>query len=161
LTYLRPFTSVWSEARLRGARSAALDGLRVFPSSQTEVAAPSTVQKGQFRAGEGFGRELLAAGFDRGVGLIAPNDAVAMGVMAAASERGLTAGADYGLIGFDDWYRESHLSSLCPPLSQLGGEAAGLLLRLLRGEAAPARIALQHRLIARASSAGGRWESTT
>ncbi len=90
------------------------------------------------------GRALLKAGFEPRTGVVAPNDDIALGFMAAAQERGFEAGRDYGIIGFDDCHREAHLTSLRLPLEQLGKEAAALVLRQLRGETVPLRIALQH-----------------
>jgi len=155
LTYLRPFQSVWTEARLEGAQiGAGSDGLRVFPLETSLCVSLKAGAGDQTRAGLEAGREFLSLGFEPGTGVIAPNDAVALGFMDAARQQGLEAGPDYGLVGFDDFHREAHLTSLRPPLAQLGMEAAGLLVRLLRGEDAPARIALQHRLITRASTGG-------
>ena len=152
LTYLRPFVSDWAEARLAGARRASgVGGLRVFPGGEAKEV--SVNGDDQTAAGLETGRALLAVGFEPGTGVVAPNDSVALGFIAAARERGLEAGRDYGIVGFDDRHREAHLTSLRPPLEQMGREAAGLVMRLLRGEAAPARIALQHQLIARASTA--------
>jgi len=152
--YLRPFQSVWSESRLAGARAAlGHDAVRVFPvESALPLAGPDS-SFNQEPFGLDAGRALLRAGFEAGTGVIAPNDAVAMGFIEAAQERGLEPGRDYGIVGFDDFYREAHLTSLRPPLAQLGREAAELVMRLLRGEEAPARVALRHQLIARESTA--------
>lgn len=153
LTFLRPFASVWSEARLAGAQSAVgPHTLRVFPPATSQPGQRDAGADRQRAAGLETGSALLKVGFERGTGVMAPNDTVAMGFMEAAREGGLEAGRDYGLVGFDDAFRDAHLTSLRPPLAQLGMEAANLVVRLLRGEAAPARIALQHRLIVRAST---------
>ena len=163
LTFLRPFRAVWAEARLSGARAAAgAAGLRVYPAETTLEIAATTSAAEQRQAGQNAARSLLGNGFPPGTGVIAPNDSVAMGFMAAARERGLEAGRDYGIVGFDDQHREAHLTSLRPPLEQLGREAASLALRLLRNEAVPTRVALQHQLIARASTSpalGGNGEA--
>lgn len=156
LTYLYPFASVWSEARLAGARSVTgPDGLRVFCRAGGRQDQTQNLVRPHDSVGLETGRALLASGFARGTGVIAPNDGVALGFMAAAREQGLEPGRDYGLVGFDDYNRDAQLTSLRPPLAQLGREAALLLLRLLRGEEVPARIVLHHRLIARASTLGG------
>ena len=97
-------------------------------------------------------RDVLAAGFAAGTGVIAPNDTVAEAFIEVATEHGLTAGRDYGMVGFDDRARDCGLTSLRPPLATLGDETAQLALRLLRGEDTPNRVVLQHRLIARTSS---------
>lgn len=159
LTYFRPFPSDWVEARLAGAqRAAGLDALRVFPLKPARFTPGIGALQMQQMAIEA-GRALLRAGFEPGTGVVAPNDDIALGFMAAAQARGLEAGKDYGIIGFDDCHREAHLTSLRLPLEQLGKEAAGLVLRQLRGETVPLRIALQHQLIARSSTAPVRAEA--
>lgn len=150
LTFLRPFSASWIEERLAGAQAAVGSAaLRVWsPSCPPEP----TLEGGQYEAGRVSGAALLATGLAPGSGIIAPNDAVATGFMAAARDHGLLAGRDYGIVGFDDRDREAQLTSLCPPIAALGEEAARLLLRLLRGDTCPSRVALPHRLIARPSS---------
>jgi len=56
----------------------------------------------------------------------------------------LVPGKDYGIVGFDDWHREAHLTSLRPPLDQMGEEGlawwcgcARRSVRDPRGPAAP------------------------
>jgi DNA-binding LacI/PurR family transcriptional regulator len=154
LVYLMPFRSVWAESRLAGVRSVVgADALRVFPVDSVLPLAESDTWFIQQAAGLQAGRALLKAGFEAGSGVIAPNDAVAMGFIEAARERGLEPGRDYGIVGFDDRCREAHLTSLRQPLAQLGREAAELVVHLLRGEEAPARVTLRHQLIARESTA--------
>jgi len=156
LLYFQPFAATWSDARLAGVRSAlgasAADParLRVLPDRTEPAAIPNQRDLAYQRA-----RELLA-GDDWALqtGVIAVNDEAAEGFARAAAERGLEAGRDYGLVGFDDCGRERGLTSLRPPLEELGREAAGLAVRLLRGESPPLRIVLQHQVIARTSSRG-------
>ena len=152
LTYLRPFSVVWVEARLSGARAVTgAEGLRIAPGKPIQD-APGLFEE-QVKAGYDAGCALLTGAFEPGAGVIAPNDSVALGFMRAAKERGLQPGKHYGIVGFDDRQREAHLTSLRPPLDQMGEEGARLAVRLLRGEASATRIALQHRLIARSSTA--------
>ena len=152
LTYLRPYSAVWAEARLSGAQaSAGPAGLRVFPAGHPKDVLSVGAQTA---AGLEIGRALFKEGVGLGTGFIAPNDSVAVGFMDAATECGFEAGRDYGLVGFDDRYRETHLTSLCPPLDLMGEEVALLAMRLLRREPCPTRIALQHSLISRASTCG-------
>lgn len=151
IVYLRPFTAPWVEARLSGARNAAAPGeLTVFPAAPT-CEIPS-LSSGQEAVAATTAAALLAAGLEPGTGIIAPNDAVAVAVMRVAAEAGLAEGRDYGIIGFDDRERDRGLSSLRPPMEQIGEEAASMLLRLLRGEACPSHVALPYRLIPRTST---------
>lgn len=153
LTYLRSFSAVWDEARLVGAQTAAGPvGLRVFThGTPVDASVPGLSHRS---VGLAIGRALFRQGVERGTGIIAPNDSVALGLRDAAAECGFEAGRDYGLVGFDDRHREAHLTSLCPPLDHMGEEAARLAVRLLKQEPCPTRVALQHRLISRASTCG-------
>jgi DNA-binding LacI/PurR family transcriptional regulator len=152
IVFLRPFPASWAEARLAGARSEMGEhAVTVWPAK----VKPSTRQihaVDQRQSSQEIARKFFAQGFKPGTGVIAANDSIAMGFMDIAIERGLVAGRDYGLVGFDDWEREFHLTSLRPPLEQLGEEAARMAIMLLRGEVAPTRVALPPRLIARTSS---------
>jgi len=159
LLYFLPFAATWSDERLAGIRAAlgadAADParLRVLPDRPD----PDPVKiRDQRDFAHQRARELLADGdWAAHTGVIAVNDYAAEGFARAAAERGLEAGRDYGLLGFDDRARELGLTSLRPPLDDLGREAAGLAVRLLRGESPPLRIALQDRVIARNSSRRG------
>ena len=155
LVYFCPFVQDWTEERLAGvkavlANAADASRLRVVRAHPVKSVL---MADGQMDLARKRARDILADDWEAGTGVIAPNDAVALGFMEAAGKRGQVAGRDYGIVGFDDRSREAHLTSLRPPLEQVGTEAAGLAVRLLRGDAVPARIALQHRLMARASSA--------
>ncbi len=151
LVYLRPFTTTWVEARLAGARTAAPHGmLTVFPASPTGEAPMDGA--GQAFAGATAASALLVAGMAPGTGIIAPNDAMAAAFMQVAAKAGWADGRDYGIIGFDDRERDFGLTSLRQPLEQVGAEAAGMMLRLLRGEACPSQVALPYRLIPRTST---------
>jgi DNA-binding LacI/PurR family transcriptional regulator len=160
LLYFQPFTAGWTTERLVGVQAVlgnaeGESALRVLPAAPTGLPSHSHEQRTIARQ---CAPSVLDAVREGGTGVIATNDAVAEGFMEAARERGLEAGRDYGLVGFDDRARDHGVTSLRPPLSELGGEAAGLALRLLRGASAPTRIALQHRLMARSSTAPARME---
>jgi DNA-binding LacI/PurR family transcriptional regulator len=87
-------------------------------------------------------------------GIIAANDPCAYGLLAAASEMGLVAGKDFGLVGFDDrpHSRELGLTSVHPPVHQMGVEAGKLIRQALRGEALPLQVLLKSQIVARKSS---------
>jgi DNA-binding LacI/PurR family transcriptional regulator len=156
LAYFRPFAADWATERLEGIRSvlgagAEASPLKVLPA---EPEAALELAPGQRAAAYRHARrELADPGWLHGTGVIASNDAMAEGFVEAVQELGLTAGRDYAIVGFDDRARETGLTSLRPPLTELGEEVAHLALRMLRGGAAPTRIALRHRLIARSSTA--------
>ena len=155
LVYFQPFTAVWTEQRLAGVK-ACLAGLRrpprllrVIPGDPSHSLSLAGDQQAMARQ---RALAVLRAGWQPGTGVIAPNDSVARGFMEAAEACGLSAGCDFGIVGFDDQARDVGLTSLRPPLAALGEEVARLTIRLLHGEDAPSRVALQHRLIARTST---------
>ena len=156
LLFFRPFTTPdWVEGRLAGARTAASRF-----ASRPLVVAPNTPEPlpggaqawDQYELALRSARVLLARGLKRGTGVVTPNDPVAKGFIVAALERDLHAGKDYGIIGFDDYGRDADLSTMRPPLEQMGIEAGRMVESVLRGEAGPSRIMLYHRLIGREST---------
>lgn len=150
--FLRPFAANWAEARLAGARAElGMDAVAVWPPELPGMVPQAHVYDQRNISRNAF-HELLPGQFTRGMGVIAANDTVAMGFMEVAAGLGFEAGRDYGLVGFDDWERDYHLTSLRPPLEQLGEEAARMAMMLLHGEVCPTRIALPPRLIARTST---------
>jgi LacI family transcriptional regulator len=96
--------------------------------------------------------------------IIALNDAMAVGVLAAARARGLTVPHDLSIIGFDDVETASittpALTAVQQPLSGLGRVGASMLGRLLEGQGLDAtRMELSTRLIVRESTAPPRGSS--
>jgi DNA-binding LacI/PurR family transcriptional regulator len=87
-------------------------------------------------------------------GILAPSDATAYGFLRAAAEFGLSPGADFGLIGFDDGpnSRTLGLTSLRPPFEALGQEAVGVIRRLMQGETMNLQVRLHSHLLPRAST---------
>lgn len=151
LLFPRPCPADWIEARLRGAQAElGVDGLEVLPLS------PMLEGPGDAATMRDAGRELYRTDLQNRLtpetGIIAANDALAEGIIEEAAAAGVTPGSDYGIIGFDDTGRELQLTSLRPPLEELGTEAARVTLASLRGEPIPSRTALPPRLIARAST---------
>lgn len=87
-------------------------------------------------------------------GVVAVNDHAGHALIDVAAELGLTVGADFGLIGFDDLSesRVLDMSSLHPPLEAMGTEAAKVLRNLLDGQPAQTEVRLRSNLVARAST---------
>jgi DNA-binding LacI/PurR family transcriptional regulator len=155
LLYFQPFVAGWAARRLAGVRTAVAGSpavvLDVWPRVQASLLERGYSLRQQALAHEAA-QALMRDGLVAGVGVIAANDAAAMGFMQAATEQGLKAGVDYGIIGFDDYERRADLSTMRPPLEQMGAEAARLMERVLRGQAGPSRVMVHHRLISRGSS---------
>ena len=110
-------------------------------------------ENGHLTAGYLAARTLLADGLPE-QGVIAANDFLALAFRRAASEIGLASGQDYALVGFDDLpeARAAGLTSLHPPLEELGQEAGRLVQRALSGNHAPIQICLTSHLTSRPSS---------
>jgi len=115
------------------------------------IAGPQAIELG-YRV-----TDLLSAS-PRPTAIFATNDIVAIGAWRKLIELGLRIPQDISLVGFDDIEMSS---MLLPPLTTvrqekpaLGREAAGLLIRLLRGEKRPPQtILIETTLVVRASTA--------
>jgi len=163
LMYFAPYTIRWSQEREEGARQAVL--LAGLPARSLEVAvtniplldlmanlnanARTVHEEGGYLAA----KRLLANGLNAR-GVICANDSVAIGFRRAADEAGLAAGRDYALVGFDDIpeARSIGLTTMRPPLIELGQEAGRLLISALEGKLSSMQVCLHSHLIARASS---------
>ena len=101
---------------------------------------PQRIAQGYFTFESGMAAgEALLANSERPTAVFAANDKMALGVLAAARERGLSAPADLALAGFDD-NRVSRLSSpqlttAHQPVDLMCAAAADMLIRLADGEA--------------------------
>lgn len=144
----------WIDLRLSGLKAA----LSEAGLSLTEVAcdAPKgqSTSPDQIEASYAYAKRFLPGIAGRHLGIVAVNDNAGYGFINAAEEIGLSAGKDYGLIGFDDrsQSRLLDMSSLHPPLDAIGAEAAKLLLQLLRGESVTTQVRLHSYLIPRGST---------
>jgi len=158
LMFFAPYTCQWVQERLAGVRQAVLAAN--LPSSylHEHVSAETIDQKalGNFDHLEDAyleARALLTKGLPV-QGVICANDRVALGFRQAALEAGLVMGQNYALVGFDDLAeaREVGLTSLHPPMEELGQEAGRLALRALAGYTAPIQVCLHMHLVSRSSS---------
>ena len=91
--------------------------------------------------------------------IICHNDLCALGVLVGLGDRGLVAGKDCAVIGFDNIPEAAHsrpaLTTIDIGARQIGEEAANLLLRRVKAPAgAPESIVLPPRLIIRSSCGG-------
>jgi LacI family transcriptional regulator len=106
-------------------------------------------------------QELLARGGERPTALLAGNDTIALGAMAAITDAGLSVPDDIAIVGFDDLPFAAQLrpalTTVRNPGVEQGRQAAQLLIRLLKGEPiAQRRIALPTELIIRDSCGANR-----
>ncbi|HBL7014994.1 MULTISPECIES: LacI family DNA-binding transcriptional regulator [Serratia] len=89
--------------------------------------------------------------------VFAVNDFLAIGLMGAARDCGLTPGRDIAIVGFNDTPLAAQLpialSSVRSPMRDMGYRAMELLLKKMKGET-PASLKLEPRLVIRESSRG-------
>jgi len=155
ITFVAPPLGDWVDARVAGARQAfrdadiAGDRLRVVPAERTLF----TDGRQYTPAGYEIGRSLFADGACVRA-IISANDSISFGVLNAASEAGLVPGKDFGIISFDDDQQARHigLTSLRPPLEEMGEAAARLVLSILSGQEMTTQVSLRAHLLARAST---------
>ncbi|HEX2948847.1 MAG TPA: GntR family transcriptional regulator [Armatimonadota bacterium] len=164
---VRPFMETWFEKRIDGAFSAVrhadlTDDTIVITPKTTDLPSNDQFfkQPAQQRA------EQLQHIIDESilndpaitqsghVGIIAPNDRVATEMLPLLRARQITLGKDVGLISFDNdlWAAADGLSTLHPPLEEMGATAANILLDALHGRRLPTRISLCSQVIQRAST---------
>jgi len=93
----------------------------------------------------------------RPTAVVALSDLMAIGVMNAATDAGLTVRRDLAVVGFDDapvaGYLRPSLTSLRQPISEVGETAVKMLVELVRGEKpSPYQVLLNPCLIVRDST---------
>jgi LacI family transcriptional regulator len=120
---------------------------------------PSYVREADFWIGEGqrAAHELLSLPA-RPTAIFAMSDAMAVGVLRAARERGLEVPADLSVVGFDDVEMSAMvtpaLTTIAQPLLEMGRLAVSILYRQINGQPLDAnRVELSTRLVVRASTA--------
>jgi LacI family transcriptional regulator len=123
--YLGGQTGVVLEQRLKGFKAALSE--RKLKFDETLFFGANPTRQGGYET-----MNLLLETKSRATAAVCYNDIVAFGAMSALGERGLRAGADFALMGFDNVLDAAHSN---PPLStvdirpsDLGEQAAALLL---------------------------------
>jgi DNA-binding LacI/PurR family transcriptional regulator len=93
------------------------------------------------------------------------NDMTAIGALSVIHERKLRVPEDISIAGFDDLFLASHtqppLTTVRQPKHQMGRMATEVLLRILTGQDAEARIDVKGELIVRASTAPPRSQTSS
>lgn len=130
----------WWAARLRGL----LDGLGDADVSVL-IAGRNTRDSGRTAGAYALDRA------DRPTAIIAVSDVMALGVLDAMADRGLVAGRDVSVAGFDDIpdAARAGLTTIAQPILDKGRIAAELLLD---PERTPRQITLPHQLVVRTST---------
>jgi DNA-binding LacI/PurR family transcriptional regulator len=150
-----PQTLSTARDRLAGYRRAVRDhGL---------VASPSLERPGDFSEQSGYREaERLLRDTRRPTAILAANDRMAIGALAAAADRGLVVPDDLSVVGFDDIplvsYVRPALTTVALPAYEMGAAAMRLLLDLLQNKddgptAAAPTVRLPVTLVVRDSTA--------
>ncbi|HEY3328659.1 MAG TPA: substrate-binding domain-containing protein [Capsulimonadaceae bacterium] len=154
LAFYSPVDAHWSDEREEGIRKAlARSGGRVtLTVVEPKYKLPTRLLEWEERSRE-WARDHVTAEI-AGMGVVGVNDYVAGGISIAASGLGLTAGVDYGLIGFDNVTagKALGLSTMCYPLAEMGREACRMLVETLNGRPCAQRSVVRFKLLARGSS---------
>ncbi|MEA3337152.1 MAG: LacI family DNA-binding transcriptional regulator [Chloroflexota bacterium] len=89
------------------------------------------------RSGHQLGQHVLDMP-RRPTAIIAANDLMALGAMAAAQQRGLQVGSDLSIVGFDDIPPAEHahpsLTTVHQPIYQIATRITAMLIQILNGE---------------------------
>ncbi len=118
------------------------------------------IERGVWRVAsgwEGTHRLLRLDSGNRPTAIVAVSDAMAIGAMRAAQERGFRVGTDIAITGFDDapmvQYLSPPLTSVRQPIWEVGQQIVSILVGLLNNRPpAERQVLLPPRLIVRASS---------
>jgi LacI family transcriptional regulator len=168
LTYLSPYRASWASDRLVGIQQAMSQKgfgealLEILPSldsvrSVDEIGFLSFDMAREFAYD--YTRRRLASGAPPRA-VVAVSDAAAFGYIDAAQERGLKAGSDYSIIGFDNTAeaRDFGLTSLQRPWEAMAEESVRLVFAITSGQHAATQVRMQPHLVPRSSTAISKWE---
>jgi LacI family transcriptional regulator len=138
--------------RLAGFRQA-MDENGLSPDESLIVVGDLTQRNGYRLAGELLDRP------DPPTAMLACNDLMALGAMAAAQERGLIVGQDIAITGFDDippaQYSHPPLTTVHQPINRIGRMICEMLIQSIRGEdLAERHVLLRPSVVVRRSSGG-------
>lgn len=131
-------------------KSAFLKTARTIEGAQVVACSGNYTQKSGYD-----GARKLWGNENRPTAIFAANDLMALGVLGAAHERGLVAGRDFALVGFDDITHANYVSLTTVSYSrpQMGLTARRLLQRRCTDQGAlPETVQLQPTLVARGTS---------
>jgi len=155
ITFLAPYRANWVEDRITGARLAVersgIEGatfqvVPLNPKGEQYDSEEADVKKSAIH-------DACMRGQIRG-GVITANDDIARLVINEATEAGLTIGVDYAVLGFDDDVESASmgLTSVRPPLEDMGAVAVNLLSGRIAGGSANMHVSLRSQLVVRAST---------
>lgn len=142
-----PLISPISRDRLNGVERAAARHL---------IGRWLRVRNGDFSVDSGLehGRAFISEGV---TAIFCFSDEMAIGVLHAIAEAGLSCPQHVSVVGFDDIrlarFLKPTLTTVAQPTREIGREAVAILLRIIDGEEIRSTVTLPHRLIERQSTA--------
>ncbi len=145
-----PSYSSHSDERVQGVRRAFSESRHVCRDSMI-VEAGSSLEEG-YRAGLKYFSEVTK---DRPTGVTCYNDLVALGLLRALKELGISVPGEVAVVGFDDLhlldYLPVGLTTIHVPKFEMGKQAAELLIRQIEHGRSPAveKVILDARLVMR------------
>jgi len=154
LVFFAPFQAPWAEQRLEGMRQMQTGEIRVVPTLRSPEAYVTDWDVCRAEANLLLDQCSARSRTLAPVGIVAAQDTLALIILDAALERGLTPGQDFGLVGFDDQplARARGLTTLHPPLEALGEQAARILLSRLHGDDLQMQMRLRSHLVPRSTT---------
>ena len=154
LVFFAPFQAPWAEQRLEGMRQMSTGDIRVLPTLRSPEAYVTDWDICRAEANLLLDQCSARSRTLAPVGIVAAQDTLALIILDAALERGLTPGQDFGLVGFDDQplARARGLTTLHPPLEALGEQAARMLLSHLHGDDLQMQMRLRSHLVPRSTT---------
>jgi LacI family transcriptional regulator len=156
IMYFIPLSLGWVMERREGVRDAA-NHLGIDQSGLKERVAPRATVPDCGEDFEPLGYEFaktILHDMPRNCGVVACNDMAGLGFMRAASERGLEAGRDYLIIGFDDVAeaRIAGLSTIPAPIEDLCSQSTELLYDIVASRTVARRVSVDSHVFARRTS---------
>lgn len=118
------------------------EGFRAAMRKYKVVVEPGYIQEGQYSRISGYEKtRILLSLRPRPTAIVAANDMMAYGALAAIREAGLDCPRDVSLIGFDDLelseFMDPPLTTIAQPMYQMGTKGVDLLMRRIEGVRKP------------------------
>ncbi|HEY3328479.1 MAG TPA: GntR family transcriptional regulator [Capsulimonadaceae bacterium] len=156
ILFVAPFTRRWGSERYDGVQAACatLRGGAVSVRRTPDLDVAAAIAD-DYHHHPDLGRRSITEDMGKALptGIIAANDLVALGVVDALADRGASAGSDYLLIGFDDSKSITRdISTMRPPLEELGTEAATMAINAISGTLTVHQVRLRSHLLARSTT---------
>ncbi|MEM7441905.1 MAG: LacI family DNA-binding transcriptional regulator [Pseudomonadota bacterium] len=135
IAFLGGYRDTFAHAERSGGYRLALEAANIDVDPELIVVGPPNREGGEAALGE------VMALSDTPTAVLCFNDVVAFGVLSGLKVRGLSAGSDFAVVGFDDVadarYASPALTTVAVDSGGLGERAAQTVLRMIHGDARP------------------------